>query len=315
MSDVSRQTAIAPTGHPEKTPNSRGTTARRAALFAARKAVRSSGKLTATEKHVWLDIACHMDMDGGQAFPSYSTIANNCSRERKTVMKAVDRLEKLGYLIVDRGHKGKSNRYYAAVPIGLAVDDSSPSEEPQGLSLVKNEEAIEAPEPTHPTAPPAGPSSVPAVHEGRAALDVLAGALDDFDRDRLSGEPGRDALERALLKRVANGWPPTLLAEQLNTDGLASARNVPAVLTSRVEALPPSPPDVLMNESFRQELELVRLGIAWGSEDFHALREEVMAVHGMSRDDCDPHELGRHMIAEAERRQQSRLGTVGEAVA
>lgn len=85
--------------------------------------------LTPLEKHVALTIGVRFNPKGEipESFRVGSRrLAQDCSRRRETVLKAIDNLVEAGWLGVDKGKGTKASRYWATLP--LAVQEAVPQE-------------------------------------------------------------------------------------------------------------------------------------------------------------------------------------------
>jgi len=82
-----------------------------------REAIRDSETLSANARYVALLLSIYMRSDGTNAFPSIDTLASRTRRCRRTIVDALDELERTGYLsIVHGGGRGRPNRYTARLP-------------------------------------------------------------------------------------------------------------------------------------------------------------------------------------------------------
>lgn len=83
--------------------------------------------LKAHERHVLLELCNGASMRGGRLFPSHETIAAACGVSRATVVRAVARLEVLGWITRDRRRRKNGTRstdlYYVQIPGGAAAPD------------------------------------------------------------------------------------------------------------------------------------------------------------------------------------------------
>lgn len=73
--------------------------------------LKDEGILKPMDKMVYCILKSYTYVGNDECFPSYDTIAKNCGSTRKTVIKYVARLKKLGLINVITGHTGKSNIY------------------------------------------------------------------------------------------------------------------------------------------------------------------------------------------------------------
>jgi Helix-turn-helix domain len=80
-----------------------------------RDAVRDSHDLASTAKLVAWCLSTYMD-GRGVAWPAQETLATGCSLSRRSVQKATDRLEQLGFLAIERSKGRSSHRYGATLP-------------------------------------------------------------------------------------------------------------------------------------------------------------------------------------------------------
>jgi hypothetical protein len=94
-----------------------GKAPKRAPLAEWRNALRDAEELDRTALLVGLVISTYMD-GNGRAYPSKATIASGCrlGSGRRAVDGAVDRLEKAGYLSIERSKGRRSFIYTATVP-------------------------------------------------------------------------------------------------------------------------------------------------------------------------------------------------------
>jgi DNA-binding MarR family transcriptional regulator len=84
--------------------------------FAWQRAIVESG-LSPTQRHVALTLALHMDADGGSAFPSLETQAEETGLDRSTVRRALQILDRLGWLERSPGGgRGRRTNYQARLP-------------------------------------------------------------------------------------------------------------------------------------------------------------------------------------------------------
>lgn len=61
---------------------------------------------------VYMVLLKHRNSTNNKSFPSIETIANKIVASDKTVKRALDELEKAGYIKIDSGMRGISNNYY-----------------------------------------------------------------------------------------------------------------------------------------------------------------------------------------------------------
>lgn len=61
---------------------------------------------------VYMILLKHRNSTNNKCFPSIETIANKIMASNKTVKRALDELEKAGYIKIDSGMRGISNNYY-----------------------------------------------------------------------------------------------------------------------------------------------------------------------------------------------------------
>ena len=92
-----------------------------ALLFEWRDGVEAADELSATDRHVALVIAGHMDKNGAGAYPGVRTIARKAARKTHTIAESIAWLEASGWLRIERRHvPGKlehdTNLYTATVP-------------------------------------------------------------------------------------------------------------------------------------------------------------------------------------------------------
>lgn len=78
---------------------------------------------------VALTLSLHMSERGDSCWPCLKTIANESGLNRRTVTRALDELENLGWLVRERGGGVVSTRYSATTPGVL----STPTEGPPGV--------------------------------------------------------------------------------------------------------------------------------------------------------------------------------------
>jgi hypothetical protein len=81
--------------------------------------------LSATQRHVALTLALHMDAEGGSCWPSVQTLAAETGLSDRAVQKALAALGAAGFVAIDRlggrrpGGGYVSNRYLATLPEGV----------------------------------------------------------------------------------------------------------------------------------------------------------------------------------------------------
>jgi hypothetical protein len=116
----------------------------RAGRYGWWRAIRASD-LSPTARHVALNLSTYMNQEGGGAWPSMATLADDTGRSRAVVKRAIRELRDAGFLTVEsgggrRGDGGYvSNRYRASFPSGVVDEPPNASngvvDEPDGAGL------------------------------------------------------------------------------------------------------------------------------------------------------------------------------------
>jgi hypothetical protein len=89
-------------------------------LFVWQQAIRGSD-LTATQRLVAWGLSTYMDINGGSCFPGLDTIARATGLHRRTVMRTVPMLTRLGWLEkAPGGGRGRPSHYQATLPVDAA---------------------------------------------------------------------------------------------------------------------------------------------------------------------------------------------------
>ena len=99
-----------------------------------RNAVRDS-KLDATAKLTALTLSTFLTVDGA-GYPSQSLLAAGASISRRSVGKAIDRLELASFLAIERSKGRSSHDYKAVIPTASAVPGSPTSNCERGTQLL-----------------------------------------------------------------------------------------------------------------------------------------------------------------------------------
>lgn len=130
-----------------------------------RDAVRDSS-LPVHVKAVALVLSTYFDADGADAYPSIATLSQGASVARMTVVRAIRKLEVVGFLVVRRGRGRGSSHYRAAI----AVHPVNHSDATDSAVVVHREPVVVHPM-THSGSPgePEGVESVKANTDGRVA--------------------------------------------------------------------------------------------------------------------------------------------------
>lgn len=90
------------------------------------RAIRTS-TLSPTARHVALTLATYMNKEGGGAWPSMATLADDTGRSRPVVKRAIRELRETGFLTVESGGGRRadggyvSNRYRASIPSAVLI--------------------------------------------------------------------------------------------------------------------------------------------------------------------------------------------------
>jgi hypothetical protein len=145
-------------------------------LFRWREMLVRDERVTATDRHVALTLAMHMDLNGGSCRPGIRRLASETARKPHTVIAAIRRLQDLKYLQVSRAPKLNAkgwsldtNQYQARLPLGAAapVVPSGTRQMPLGATKLFKSYSGAAPKGT--AAEPCGECGVVAEINGHAA--------------------------------------------------------------------------------------------------------------------------------------------------
>jgi hypothetical protein len=97
-------------------------------LFRWRRLIVADERLSATDRHVALTLALHMDVDGGRCHPGMRRLARETRRKTTTVAASIAKLEQHSYLKVIRAKKRNLrgwatdvNHYQAQWPLGTTA--------------------------------------------------------------------------------------------------------------------------------------------------------------------------------------------------
>lgn len=71
---------------------------------------RTPTRLSPTDKHVLIQLACYTD-DTGRAYPTYDQLVDRSGYSRRTVIDSVKRSINAGLINYDPGHRGRANTY------------------------------------------------------------------------------------------------------------------------------------------------------------------------------------------------------------
>lgn len=81
--------------------------------------------LTATERHVLLEV-CNGANKTARLFPSHKTIATRCGYSRATVIRAMNKLEALGWIVRERRRRKNGTRTTDLMTVQIPVAPSAP---------------------------------------------------------------------------------------------------------------------------------------------------------------------------------------------
>lgn len=164
--------------------------------------------LTATDRDILGLLACFTDWKG-ECYPSYTTLAERGGHSRKTVIEAITKLEKFGYIRVTNRSRADGNK--ASNHYKILYDADLPAESEAPFEDVPDEEEV-LPEPAAPTPPsvPAGKGKTekPTFAVARAlatvckmSFDMNQGYLLKVATQLLSGEYSANKLYAAFGPR------------------------------------------------------------------------------------------------------------------
>jgi len=78
----------------------------------------------------------HANAASGAAWPGVNRIAAQANIDRSSVMRSIGKLERAGFIEVDRGHRGRSNTYRPCMPTG-GVDATSSTDTTSGVDATE----------------------------------------------------------------------------------------------------------------------------------------------------------------------------------
>lgn len=194
MGDPSRRLELVGNEYNSDTENDTRTaiacTPQRVGKWAWEHAIRDSD-LVPHARLLCLTLSTYMDVDGSNAFPSVDTIATSMGLSKAAAHRAKATAASSGYLIEEKGGgRGRSTRYFAAVPKGVSSETVSEervslTKERVSLAVLNSVSSETRPDQTR---PPDQTMSSDEDEQLKTFLDLIAPKLNAKTANKLADE-------------------------------------------------------------------------------------------------------------------------------